>query len=305
MNDTLRQKSSALFQKVQSSFCRDLEEFEPTARFITDTWDRKDPKVGFGGGGRTRVLKRGAVFEQAGVNFSEVYGVLSPEMTERLTGRREEEKFYATGISLVIHPLSPLVPTTHANLRYLEVGEHAWFGGGTDLTPYYLFEEDAREYHHSIRRTCELHSPDYYPKFKKYCDEYFYLPHRQETRGVGGIFFDYLGKDNKTLLPSVFSFVSSLGEALPSFYTPIVNRRKDLPWNNSEREFQLIRRGRYVEFNLLYDRGTLFGLKTDGRIESILMSLPPEVRWEYNFVPLPGSREEALIACLRSPREWT
>ena len=304
MTDSLRDKASTLFKQVQSEFCSALELLEPSERFLTDSWDRKDPKVGFGGGGKTRVLRNGVVFEQAGVNFSEVHGVLTPDMTERLTGKKGEEPFFATGISLVIHPNSPMIPTTHANLRYLEVGGLTWFGGGTDLTPYYLFPEDASEYHTSIKRVCDAHSLEYYPMFKKWCDEYFYLPHRKETRGVGGIFFDYLGKENREILPATFKYVEDLGHALSSFYLPIVRRRKDTPWSEVEKNFQLIRRGRYVEFNLLYDRGTLFGLKTDGRIESILMSLPPNVKWEYNFIPQPGSREEALINQLKNPRDW-
>lgn len=292
------------FRQIQAEITSQLEECDGEAKFISDRWDRPDPHLAHGGGGETRVLSHGNVFEQAGVNFSEVHGTMPAEMNEKLTGSRSEEQFFATGVSLVIHPRSPMVPTTHANVRYLKVGEHAWFGGGTDLTPYYLFEEDARFFHRQIKEVCDRHDLQHYPKFKKWCDQYFFLPHRGETRGVGGIFFDYLGKDDPSQLDPIGAFVEAFGHALMSFYIPIVNRRKDEGWGDRERDFQLVRRGRYVEFNLLYDRGTLFGLKTGGRTESILMSLPPEVKWRYCYTPPEGGREEQLLEVLKSPREW-
>jgi coproporphyrinogen III oxidase len=199
-----------------------------------------------------------------------------------------------------------MAPTTHANWRFLELGAKSWFGGGSDLTPYYLFEEDAKHFHTVLNRTCARHSPEYYSRFKKWCDEYFYLPHRQETRGIGGIFFDYLGRDDGADPEKILPFVSDLGFAFCEQYLPIVERRKDLPYGEKEKTFQLQRRGRYVEFNLLYDRGTHFGLNTAGRTESILMSLPPLVRWDYNVTPEPGSTtpESQLIDVLKNPREW-
>ena len=300
----LRHASVEIFKHAQKKYCDILEKLDGAAHFLSEEWQRPDHASGNGGGGTTKILRKGGVFEQAGVNFSEVYGTLSAEMTERLTGEKVSAPFYATGISLVIHPNSPLIPTTHANLRYLEVGSHVWFGGGADLTPYYLFDEDAVSFHQTLKEVSDRHDPAYYPKFKKWCDEYFYLPHRKETRGIGGLFFDYLGKDSAEDLQKIFSYVKDFADALPSIYVPIVERRKSLPFTESQKAFQLIRRGRYVEFNLLYDRGTIFGLKTDGRVESILMSLPPEVRWEYNFTPPEGSPEEALLKVLQSPRDW-
>jgi len=304
MTITIPEETALLFKGVQEHYAAAVESADGSAKFKTDNWQRPDASTGFGGGGVTKILRNGGVFEQAGVNFSEVHGVLTSEMTERLTGRAGPEKFYATGISLVIHPLSPMIPTTHANLRYLEVGEKKWFGGGSDLTPYYFYAEDAKFFHESIKNVCDGLDKNLYPDMKKQCDEYFYLPHRKETRGIGGIFFDCLGKDDAEQLGTGLALVKALGAELSSFYLPIVDRRKSEKWGEAERNFQLIRRGRYVEFNLLYDRGTLFGLKTDGRTESILMSLPPNVRWEYEFEPLAGSREAELISVLRSPRAW-
>jgi len=299
-----------LFSRVQSEICSALETLDGKEKFQADEWTREDLSGGHGGGGLTRVLRGGAVFEQAGVNFSEVRGNLPKELAEQMLGERgepAEPPFYATGVSLVIHPFSPLVPTVHANFRYLQVGSHEWFGGGTDLTPYVLFEDDARHFHQSLKTVCDRHDAQFYSRFKKWCDEYFYLPHRQEARGVGGVFFDYLGREsrgNAAEIEQYFKFVTEMAENWSASYQPIVERRKNSPWQEQQKNFQLLRRGRYVEFNLIYDRGTLFGLKTGGRTESILMSLPPEVRWAYNYKPAAGGAEEKLLSVLRSPQDW-
>jgi coproporphyrinogen III oxidase len=300
----LRKRAAQLFQSIQSHICAGLEAVDGGATFATDTWKRPDIRGQDGGGGATRILANGKVFEKAGVNFSEVYGHMSADFAEKLGATKEELPFFATGVSLVIHPRSPMVPTTHANWRYLELGSQAWFGGGSDLTPYYLEDADAVHFHSVIKEVCDRHSPEYYQRFKKWCDEYFYLPHRGETRGVGGIFFDYLGRNDGASHEQLFSFVQDLGYAFTEQYLPIVTRRMDSPYGEQERNFQLLRRGRYVEFNLLYDRGTHFGLQTGGRVESILMSLPPEVRWAYCATVAPGSREEYLLQTLQRPREW-
>jgi coproporphyrinogen III oxidase len=257
-----------------------------------------------GGGGLTRVLRNGGVFEQAGVNFSEVYGTMSGELAAKLKMPAKDAPFYATGVSMVFHPYSPLVPTTHANFRYLEVGESAWLGGGMDLTPYYIFEEDAVEFHTVLKAVCDRHQSSFYPDFKKKCDQYFHLPHRGETRGIGGLFFDYLGKDGEPPLDSYQPFMDDIGTHFLEAYSPIVERRKKIPFSDHQKQFQLLRRGRYVEFNLVYDRGTLFGLKTGGRTESILMSLPPVVRWEYQDSFEMGVEEQKLLSTLQSPRDW-
>ena len=249
------------------------------------------------------MLTNGAVFEKAGVNTSTVYGELPAALAERLEGDGTE--FWATGISLVLHPINPHVPTTHANFRYIERGGRGWFGGGADLTPYVLYEDDAAHFHRVLRDACDRHDPAHYPRFKTWCDDYFYLPHRGEARGIGGLFFDYLhteaAQDGGA---AVFDFWCDLGEAFVPSYLPIAQRRKDLAFDDALLAWQQQRRGRYVEFNLVYDRGTLFGLKTNGRIESILMSLPPVVRWDYDVQAAPGTYQEALIEALRSPRDW-
>jgi coproporphyrinogen III oxidase len=300
----LRQRASALFTDIQTHICNGLERIDGKAKFMSDPWQRTDRKGGDGGGGVTRVLSEGNVFEKAGVNVSEVHGFMPADFAAKLGGAREELPFYATGVSLVIHPRSPMVPTTHANWRYLELGNARWFGGGSDLTPYYIQDSDAVHFHTVLKSVCDRHGADYYNRFKKWCDEYFFLPHRGETRGVGGIFFDYLGRDDGADHESLFLFVKDLGFAFTEQYLPIVERRMHEPYTEAQRHFQLLRRGRYVEFNLLYDRGTHFGLQTGGRIESILMSLPPEVRWEYCPQVAPGSREEYLLQTLQQPREW-
>jgi coproporphyrinogen III oxidase len=287
----MRQEASDWTASLQDRITGALEALDG-ARFVEDLWERPG-----GGGGRTRVLAEGRVFEKAGVNFSRVHGELAAEFAATIPG--EGRSFFATGVSLVLHPRSPRVPTVHANFRYLEKGERRWLGGGSDLTPYYLYEEDARHFHRVWKKVCDRHHPEYYSRFKKWCDEYFFLKHRGEARGVGGLFFDYLDAT-----PANFAFWKDLGAAFLDAYLPIVERRAGEPYGDAERLHQLRRRGRYVEFNLVYDRGTLFGLKTDGRSESILMSLPPLVRWDYDATPAPASPEAELLDVLRRPREW-
>ena len=289
---TWRERTSTYFKNLQDTICKRLESVDGRA-FREDLWSREG-----GGGGRTRVLEGGSVFEKGGVNFSEVSGDLPPEFAAKIP-RGEGTAFFATGISLVIHPASPMVPTVHANFRYLEKGNAAWFGGGMDLTPYYPRVEDAQHFHRTIKAACDRHNASLYPKFKQWCDEYFFLKHRGETRGVGGIFFDYL--DNE--LEPDFAFVSSVGDSFLDAYVPIVERRRGETFSEQQRQYQLYRRGRYVEFNLLYDRGTIFGLETRGRTESILMSLPPLARWVYDFKPEPGSLEERNMEFFK-PRDW-
>jgi coproporphyrinogen III oxidase len=290
----LRQRASRYFQTLQEEICSALEGLDGSAKFSNEVWERPG-----GGGGTTRVLQGGNVFEKAGVNFSAVFGELPDRMAERMNASTKE--FFASGVSLVIHPLSPMVPTVHANFRYFELGNgDSWFGGGSDLTPYYPFDEDIIHFHAVMKSACDSCDPLLYPRFKKSCDEYFFLKHRGEARGVGGIFFDYLRGEPET----TFALVQAVGGAFLESYVPIVRRRMGEQWTERERRWQLVRRGRYVEFNLLYDRGTLFGLETNGRAESILMSLPPMVRWEYDFRVEEGSPEARLITLLQHPREW-
>jgi coproporphyrinogen III oxidase len=303
-SESFRNEVQGVFQRIQAQICEALERLDGSATFRTDPWTRTDIRGTEGGGGMTRILADGAVFEKAGVNFSAVHGHMNPDFAAKLGAAKEELPFFATGVSLVIHPRSPMVPTTHANWRYLELGNKAWFGGGSDLTPYYLYDEDAQAFHSVLHSVCSKHDASYYPRFKKWCDEYFYLPHRGETRGIGGIFFDYLGRDDNQDLRTLLSFVSDLGFAFCEQYIPIVERRMHESYGEREKLHQLQRRGRYVEFNLLYDRGTHFGLQTNGRTESILMSLPALVRWDYNVTPEPNSREERLLTVLKKPREW-
>jgi coproporphyrinogen III oxidase len=289
----LRTRAGDYFQDLQERITGALEAEDPGARFREDVWTRAG-----GGGGRTRVMVDAPLLEKGGVGFSAVHGELPDELAAQVPGQGRD--FFATGVSLVLHPRSPRVPTVHANFRYVEKGDRAWFGGGSDLTPCYLVEDDAVHFHRTWKAVCDRHDPAYYPRFKKWCDEYFHLAHRGETRGVGGLFFDYLDGD----LEARFAFVRDCGAAFLDAYLPIVRRRRDEPWGDAERRWQLTRRGRYVEFNLLYDRGTVFGLKTDGRVESILMSLPLQARWGYDEQPPPGSPEAALVDVLRQPREW-
>ena len=286
---------------LQLRICASLEDLDGREKFRHDSWDRPG-----GGGGESRVLVDGAVFEQAGVGFSHVYG---DEMPPSATKRRPElagKRFQAMGVSLVLHPRNPYVPTTHANFRFfstdVEDGDPVWwFGGGFDLTPYYPFREDVLHWHREAKAACEPFGDDTYARYKAWCDEYFYLKHRQETRGVGGLFFDDL---NEPDFEESFAFTKSVADRFLPAYLPIARSRHKHKYGERQREFQLYRRGRYVEFNLIYDRGTLFGLQSGGRTESILMSLPPRVRWEYDWQPEPGSPEADLYDNYLKPRDW-
>lgn len=309
-------------KQIQDQICQRLQELDGQAQFQQDSWEREE-----GGGGRSRVIKNGGIFEQGGVNFSEVWGKDLPPSILVQRPEAAGHGFYATGTSMVLHPRNPYIPTVHLNYRYFEAGPVWWFGGGIDLTPYYPFVEDVKHFHQTLKAACDRHHSEYYPTFKQWCDEYFYLKHRGETRGVGGIFFDYQdardtlyhGPDKKGLAAQysdsignihqrnweeIFAFVQDCGNAFLPAYEPIVERRKDTEYGDRERDFQLYRRGRYVEFNLVYDRGTIFGLQTNGRTESILMSLPPLVRWEYGYQPESGTREAQLYEIFLKPQDW-
>ncbi|NJN22099.1 MAG: oxygen-dependent coproporphyrinogen oxidase [Leptolyngbya sp. RL_3_1] len=318
-----REQVSAFMKAIQDQICEGLAAADGGTDFQQDQWERPE-----GGGGRSRVLKQGNVFEQGGVNFSEVWGSQLPPSILVQRPEAAGHGFYATGTSMVLHPQNPYIPTVHLNYRYFEAGPVWWFGGGIDLTPYYAALEDVQHFHRTLKQACDRHHPDYYPTFKHWCDEYFYLKHRQETRGVGGIFFDYQdgrsgelyrGPDQDGIaaqhshqvgeVPSrswddIFGFVQSCGNAFLPAYVPIVDRHRDQDYGDRQRNFQLYRRGRYVEFNLVYDRGTIFGLQTNGRTESILMSLPPMVRWEYGYQPEPGTPEAALYETFLKPQDW-
>lgn len=310
MNYTMKDKFLTYIQNLQNQITSKLEEVDGVAQFREDIWERPE-----GGGGRTRVIENGAVFEKGGVNISAVHGKL-PEAMQKMFNVGETD-FFACGLSLVIHPKNPMVPTVHANWRYFEMYDtssalstgsrkviNSWFGGGQDLTPYYLFEEDATHFHQTCKTACDKHNPEFYPKFKKQCDHYFWNAHRNEARGIGGLFFDYCKATETMKMEDWYNFVTEVGNSFLEAYVPIVQKRKDLSYTQAQRIWQEIRRGRYVEFNLVHDKGTLFGLKTNGRIESILMSLPPHVQWHYDHHPEVGSDEEKLIQVLEKPIDW-
>lgn len=299
----IKEKFIQHIMDLQDQICRGLEEVDNKMRFREDLWERPG-----GGGGRTRVLAGGQVFEKAGVNTSVVEGEVTPVMRSQL--QLSGDQFFATGISLVLHPLNPFVPTVHANYRYFEIRENgkltdSWFGGGADLTPYYLFKEDATHFHQVHKNACDDFGADLYPRFKKQCDEYFVNSHRNnEARGIGGIFFDHVRADKDRSMEEWFNFAVAAGNAFLPAYLPIVRWRMNSPYDESQRYWQEIRRGRYVEFNLVHDRGTLFGLRTNGRTESILMSLPPRVRFDYDYSPAPGSPEDELWQVVKQPVNW-
>lgn len=295
------QQVKTFLLKLQDHICQQLAAADGKGQFAQDQWVREE-----GGGGQSRVLTNGAVFEQAGVNFSHVSGATLPASATAHRPELAGRSFQAMGVSLVIHPLSPYVPTSHANVRFFiaeKPGEAPvwWFGGGFDLTPYYGFEEDARHWHQTAQQLCQPFGDDVYPKYKKWCDDYFFIKHRNEARGIGGLFFDDL---NTPDFDTCFSFMQTVGNGFTDAYLPVVEKRKAIPWGERERQFQLYRRGRYVEFNLVWDRGTLFGLQTGGRTESILMSMPPLVRWEYGYQPEAGSPEAALYTDFLPVRDW-
>lgn len=299
----MKDKFFSYIENLQDKITSTLEKADGKAKFKEDNWKRAE-----GGGGRTRVIENGTIFEKGGVNISKVFGEL-PEALRKQFGV-EEGNFFACGLSLVLHPVNPFVPTVHANWRYFEMYDTdgnivtQWFGGGQDLTPYYLFDEDAIHFHQICKTACDKHHPAFYPKFKKTCDDYFWNTHRNEARGIGGLFFDYQKETNEYSIEDRFNFVTEIGNSFLESYLPIVNNRKNIPYNRQNKDWQEVRRGRYVEFNLVHDRGTLFGLKTNGRIESILMSLPPIVQWHYNHQPKENSEEERLLKILANPIEW-
>ncbi len=293
-----------IIEGLQDTICRQVEEMDGQARFHQDEWSREE-----GGGGKTRVISHGAVFEKGGVNTSVVYGKVTPAMTLQL--QIAGDSWFACGISIVLHPVNPFVPTVHCNYRMFELYNEdgklmdRWFGGGTDLTPYYLFEEDAVYFHQAYKKVCDTFDPGFYPQFKINCDNYFVNTHRgNERRGIGGIFYDYrrpvIGQEAGFWM----EFGKACGHAFTTAYLPVVTKRKDMPFSDTHKFWQEIRRGRYVEFNLVHDRGTLFGLKTNGRTESILMSLPPTVRFEYDYHPRQGSVEEKLVQVCLQPVDW-
>ncbi|MBD2022199.1 oxygen-dependent coproporphyrinogen oxidase [Leptolyngbya sp. FACHB-36] len=321
-----RDRVSQFLRDLQDQICRELEQLDGHSSFHEDSWTREE-----GGGGRSRIIREGNVFEQGGVGFSEVWGKDLPPSILVQRPEAAGNTWYATGTSMVLHPRNPYIPTVHLNYRYFEAGPVWWFGGGIDLTPYYPFAEDAHHFHSTLKRVCDAHHPEYYPAFKLWCDEYFYLKHRKETRGVGGIFFDYqdsqgvlypvsypgsqldtpaaqysksAGAVNGRTWEDLFAFVQDCGNAFLPAYVPIAEKRRSTEYSDRERNFQLYRRGRYVEFNLVYDRGTIFGLQTNGRTESILMSLPPMVRWEYGFQPEPNTHEAELYDVFLKPQDW-
>ena len=316
-----REKTKNLLLKLQDNICKGLEDIDGKAKFTEESWLREE-----GGGGRSRVLKNGSIFEQAGVNFSEVHG---KELPQSIISQRPEAKgheWFATGTSMVLHPINPFIPTVHLNYRYFEAGPVWWFGGGADLTPYYPYLTDVRNFHKEHCNACEKVNKNLHKVFKPWCDEYFFLKHRNESRGIGGIFYDYQdgsgriykgdNKESKAYKESfdigelnlnwnnLFSLAENCGGAFLDSYQPIIEKRVNQNYTKDQREFQLYRRGRYVEFNLVWDRGTIFGLQTNGRTESILMSLPPLARWEYGYKAKKGSREDYLTKIFTKPQDW-
>jgi coproporphyrinogen III oxidase len=299
----MKDKFYTYIQELQDTITQKLEEIDGKSSFKEDIWERPE-----GGGGRTRVIENGAVFEKGGVNISGVHGEL-PKSMQDYFGVKDAD-FFACGLSLVLHPKNPIVPTVHANWRYFEMYDKKgnivdqWFGGGQDLTPYYLFEEDAIHFHTICKNACDKHHPEFYHTYKKRCDEYFWNAHRNEARGIGGLFFDYCKANETMKMNDWYNFVTEVGNSFLNSYIPIVTKRKDIAYTPAQRDWQEIRRGRYVEFNLVHDKGTLFGLRTNGRIESILMSLPPHVQWHYDHRPEEDSDEDKLLQILKSPKSW-
>ena len=299
-----KEQITAFFKDLQDRICQTIEQADGSGRFREDSWERPG-----GGGGRSRTMADGQIIEKGGVGFSAVHGEAT-EATLRTLQLTEPAQFFATGVSIVLHPRSPMVPIIHMNVRYFEVSTATsvvgqnWFGGGIDLTPHYVVEEDAQWFHQYLKTVCDRHDTTYYPRFKPWADDYFYIPHRQETRGIGGIFFDYLKPTDAVHKADLFAFVQDVGNAFAPIYTHFMQQNRALPFGEREKNWQLQRRGRYVEFNLVWDRGTKFGLETNGRTESILMSMPPQANWTYAFHPEPGSREEQTLQRLRKGINW-
>lgn len=297
MNTTTKERIAAWFQTLQDDICQQLEVADGGGRFLQDEWDRPG-----GGGGRARVIM-GKRIAKGGVNFSAVHGPLPERIARAL--QLQSADFFASGVSIVLHPVNPYVPIIHMNVRYFEMSDGTWwFGGGIDLTPHYVDEEDARFFHRQLKAVCDRHDPHYYPEFKKWADEYFYIKHRDETRGIGGIFFDRLDESRGKAKDELFAFVQDVGQAFIPIYVQLLQRHQDKDYGEQELQWQGLRRGRYVEFNLVLDKGTKFGLDTDGRTESILMSLPPLARWEYAHRPAPGTPEQRTLQWLRKGIDW-
>jgi len=287
------------FRSLQDTLCAAIENTDGKGKFHEDQWQHLS-----GGGGRTRVITDGNIIAKGGVNFSAVSGEVSDALQKQLN-LAEKSDYFATGVSIVQHPGSPMVPIIHMNVRYFELSNGTcWFGGGIDLTPHYVVDEDARWFHKQLKAACDKHAPEYYAKYKDWADNYFFLPHRNETRGVGGIFFDYLKPTEQLPKEDLFAFVQSVGESFAPIYTQLMAKNNPLPYGERETNWQMLRRGRYVEFNLVWDRGTKFGLETNGRTESILMSLPPVANWEYDYKPEPGSEEEKTLSLLKKGIDW-
>jgi coproporphyrinogen III oxidase len=301
-NKTFQDEVVTAFQQLQSEICSAIEKADGKGIFSKDEWQRAE-----GGGGLTRILQNGNVLEKAGVNFSKVFGTPTPQMASKL--QMPEGEFLATGVSIVMHPESPMVPIIHMNVRYFEVQTADkkliyWFGGGIDLTPHYIDKDDARFFHQKLKEVCDKYHPDFYPRFKQWADDYFFIKHRNETRGIGGIFFDRLQENEEISKEKLFDFVLEVGKSFAPIYSHLIAKNKNLPFGEKEKQWQLIRRGRYVEFNLVYDVGTKFGLETNGRIESILMSLPKQAEWHYCFTPEPHSKEAETLALLKKGINW-
>lgn len=294
-----KEQIAADYQTIQDEICIALELCDGKGKFEEELWQRDG-----GGGGRTRIMQNGNILERGGVNFSAVEGKLPPTMKKALGV--EQDDFFATGVSIVIHPNHPMVPIIHMNIRYFEMpgSEVRWFGGGIDLTPHYVIEDDARFFHGHLKSTCDRYSADFYPRFKKWADDYFFIRHRDETRGIGGIFYDKLAANSELSWDNIFEFSKAVGRTFAPVYTELINRNRDKPFTEAQQQWQYQRRSRYAEFNLVYDAGTKFGLETNGRIESILMSLPPTAKWVYNYQPQPGSGEEKTLSLLKKGIDW-
>jgi len=298
-----KEQIAAEYQVIQDEICSYLERLDGKSKFEEEKWERDG-----GGGGRTRIIQNGNVFEKGGVNFSAVHGKLPEVMQKAL--KVDHDDFFATGVSIVIHPNHPLVPIIHMNIRYFEMpavnGEEPvrWFGGGIDLTPHYVIAEDAKYFHSYLKSVCDQFNKDFYPKFKTWADDYFFIKHRNETRGIGGIFYDKLVAAEQLSWQDIFEFSKAIGRSFIPVYSEIVNRNKDKSFTDEQQQWQYQRRSRYTEFNLVYDAGTKFGLETNGRVESILMSLPPTAKWFYNFIPEPGSEEERTLSLLKKGVNW-
>ena len=286
------------FKELQDNICKAIQEADGGAEFKEELWTHTD-----NGGGRTRIIQKGNILEKAGVNFSGVGGKLSPNILKALN--LQESEFYATGVSIVMHPISPMVPIIHMNVRYFETPEEYWFGGGIDLTPHYVNDEDAKLFHKTLKNVCDNTDIEYYNRFKTWADDYFYNQHRAETRGIGGIFFDRLNEHREgKSKDEIWKFVQEVGSSFAGIYSHFMTKNSSIPYTEKEKVWQGLRRGRYVEFNLVYDKGTKFGFDTGGRTESILMSMPPQAQWEYQFQPISGSEEERTLSLLKKGISW-